>query len=228
MTLKLMTYIPLSAPGAFEPIEKMDSPFPVSFGFEPAWFSSRCGVDFSEKWHNDPYYRYESCVKMNNEMKKSFPSLKRFENYDDFATISGVYGTCLIASFFGFPLLYRKNGWPVLDPSKPLLTKEEIIKLEVNKILSSPSVENLMNQMDIMHKKWGKITGFENFQGILNNAFHLRGQDIFMDIFEDPDFVHHFFDILCQVMIGISKMVQEKQRSSGFNVDQFVTGKLHR
>lgn len=222
MTLKLKTYIPLSAPAAFEPIEKIESNFSVSFGFEPLWFSNRCDVDFSYPWHNNPYYRYQSLVKMNNEMKKSFPSLKTFHNYDDFATLSGVYGTCLMASFFDFPLLYRKNGWPVLDPSKPLMTKENIAKLNVDKILSGPGVENLIKQMDIIQKEWGKIHGFLNFQGILNNAFHLRGQDIFIDIFEDPQFVHHFFNILCELMIRVSKLVQEKQRSSGYIVDQFV------
>lgn len=223
MILKLKSYLALSAPGAFEPIQKMESNFPVSLGFEPLWFTNRCGVDFSEKWHNDPYYRYESCVKMNNEMKKSFPSLKSFQNYDDFATISGVFGVCLIPASFGFSILYRKDKWPILDPSKPLLTKDDIAKLDVDKILSSPIVENLMKQMDIIHKEWGKIRGFENFQGILNNAFHLRGQEIFTDMLDDPDFVHHFFSIICEVMIRISKMVQEKQRSSGNNVDQFVT-----
>jgi hypothetical protein len=41
----------------------------VSLGFVPAWFHQQCGVDFSETWHKDPRYRYDTLVKMKEGLK---------------------------------------------------------------------------------------------------------------------------------------------------------------
>ena len=51
--------------------------------------------------------------------------------------------------------------------------------------------------------------------------FIYEGKISLLDIFERPDFVHDFFLVICEVMIRLSRMVQERQRKSGFYVNQF-------
>ena len=82
-------------------------------------------------------------------------------------------------------------------------------------------MEELFHQMDIIEPEWGKIHAYLNWQGVLNNAFQIRGQDIFLDILDRPDLVHNFFSTICDVMIRLPKMVQERQRRSGFFINQF-------
>jgi len=221
--LKLRNHIPISGPARREPADGTESDMRVSLGFEPAWFHQRCGIDFSEKWHQDPFYRYDSLVKMKKELCKAFPSISYWsEDYkDDLATISGCYGAYVIPKVFGFPLLYEKDRWPEIDKNKEKLSIKEIEKLDVDEILSSSFVEELFHQMDIIESEWRKIHGYLNWQGVLNNAFHLRGENIFTDFYDKPALVHHFLSVITDVIIRLTQKVQKRQRKSGFYVNHF-------
>ena len=220
--LRLRNHIPISAPARREPADGTESDMRVSLGFEPAWFHRRCGIDFSEHWHKDPYYRYESLKMMKAELVKAFPTVSYLDISceDDLATISGCYGAYVTTQVFGMPLRYAPDRWPVCNPEKTLSLKE-IEGLDTEKLIQGPFVEELFHQMDIIESEWGRIHGYLNWQGVLNNAFQIRGQDIFLDIYDRPDLVHDFFSTICEVMIRLAKMVQERQRKSGFFINQF-------
>lgn len=222
MVLQLRNHIPISAPARREPANGTESAMRVSLGFEPAWFHGRFGIDFSDRWHKDPHYRYESLKIMKAQLVETFPTVSYWDvSYeDDLATISGCYGAYVIPQVFGIPLRYAPDRWPVLDPEKKL-SVGEIESLDVEELIERPFVQEIYDQMDIIESEWGKIHGYLNWQGVLNNAFHIRGQDIFLDIYDEPDFVHVFFSEICEVMIRLAKMVQARQRESGFYINQF-------
>jgi len=218
---QLRNYIPIAGPARREPVDGSETDMRVSIGFEPAWYHKRCGVEFTEHWHKDPYYRYKSLEIMKTELVNRFPAVSLWDlsRKDDLATISGIFGIYVIPSLYGVPLMYAKDRWPDMVPQKkPAL--EELEQLDTDRLLQSRFVEELFSQMDIITSEWGKIHGYLNWQGILNNAFHLRGQDIFTDFFDRPDFVHQFFSTICDVMIRFAHLVQERQRISGFHINQ--------
>lgn len=218
--LQLRNHIPIAGPARREPTDGTESDLRVSLGFEPAWFHQRCEVDFSERWHTVPYYRYETLKRMKEELLKAFPTVSYWDtsSNDDLATISGCYGAYPIPRVFGIPLRYAPDRWPVLEEKR--LSVQEIEQLEIAKILVRPLVEDLFWQMDIIEKEWGKIHGYLNWQGVLNNAFNIRGDAIFLDLYERPDFVHDFFSMITEVMIQFAHLVQERQRKSGFSINQ--------
>jgi len=220
--LQLRSHIPISAPARREAADGTESDMRVSLGFEPAWFNRKCGVSFTEKWHRSPYYRYQKLEIMKKELFTRFPSIPYWNNgyKDDLATVSGCYGAYVIPRAFGFSLSYGEDRWPRLAQQKKLSVRE-IEKLDINTILSGSFVEELSEQMEIIKSEWGKIHGYLNWQGVLNNAFHLRGQKIFVDIIDRPDFAHQFFSLICEVMIKLAQMVQQKQRKSGFYLNHF-------
>lgn len=221
--LKLRNHIPIGAPARREVANGTESDMRVSLGFVPGWYYKRCRVDFSERWHKDPYYRFQSLKVMKKELCKTFPMIDywREDFNDDLATISGCYGAYVIPLAFGFPLIYQKDRWPEINPKKPKLSDQEIDKLNPDKIINGPFVEELFGQMDIIEKKWGRIYGYLNWQGVLNNAFHLRGEQIFMDFYDKPDLAKHLFQVITEVMIRLAKMVQRRQRESGFYINHF-------
>ena len=221
--LKLKNHIPISGPARREPANGTETDMRVSLGFEPAFFYQRCGIDFSKKWHINPIYRYKSIKKMKKTLCKSFPSVAYWdEEYkDDLATVSGCYGAYVIPKVFGFPLIYGKDRWPEIDKSKAKLSVKDIETINLNDLLLNAHVEEIFKQMDIIKKEWGKIHGYLNWQGVLNNAFCMRGESIFIDFFDRPDFVHHFFNLISDVMINLALKVQKKQRESGFYINQF-------
>jgi hypothetical protein len=220
--LKLRNHIPIAAPARREPADGSESSFRVSLGFEPGWYSRRCAVDFSETWHRDPYYRRKTLIAMKAELVRAFPTVSYWDlkRTEDLATVSGVYGAYPVPHLFGVPLIYRRDRWPALHPEK-LLKPAEIERLDAKRVLESPVMEDILRQMDIIEKEWGTIHGYLNWQGVLNNAFNLRGQALFIDLYDKPDLVRRFFTVITEVMINLARRVQERQRASGFAVNQF-------
>ena len=211
--LKLRNHIPIAGPARREPADGTEPRFRVSLGFEPDWYRRRCEVSFSDQWHRDPEYRYRTLKMMKTELVRAFPGVPYWDpdNSQDLATISGVYGAYPIPHAFGIPLIYGEDRWPALDPERRL-SLEEIEKLEADKVLQSPVVEDIFRQMEIIAKRWGTIHGYLNWQGVLNNAFNLRGQEIFLDMFDKPELVGQFFTVITDVMIGLALNIQERQQ----------------
>lgn len=219
--LRLRSYIPIGAPARREPADGTETALRVVLGFEPAWFHRRCGVDFSERWHRDPYYRHDSLAAMKRELRRAFPGARQWDpdQDGDLATISGCYGICVIPAAFGLPMRYASDRWPLLDP-QGVLTVEQVERLDPSLALESPLVADIFDQMDLIEHEWGRIDGYLNWQGVLNNAFHIRGQEIFLDMLERPGLAHHLFSVICEATIRLVTMVQERQRRSGFHIDQ--------
>ena len=219
--LRLRNHIPIAGPARREPTDGSETDMRVSFGFEPAWFHRRCGIDFSEPWHKDPYYRFKSLEIMKAELVRTFPSATQWDlsRSSDLATISGVYGIYPVLRLFGIPLRFAADRWPTI-PHNFRLSVEDLERCDADALLQSPAVEELLEQMDTIQAKWGKIHGYLNWQSVLNNAFHLRGQDLFLDFYARPVFVHQLFTTICDAMIRFARMVQEKQRDSGFYINQ--------
>jgi len=215
---KLRNHIPIGGLSTREPVDGTESPLRVSLGFEPAWYHHHCGVSFTEQWHRDPYYRFEHLKKMKSRLKRVFPSIPYWDSSNREATISGVYGIGLVPGAFGMPLFYAPDRWPTLD-IRFRLSSEQIEKLDVHRVLQSPLVGDLFRQIDIIEKEWGMVFGYPNWQGVLNTAFNLRGEKIFLDMYDRPDMVHHFMDLITEVMIRMAGMVEERQRASGFYIN---------
>jgi hypothetical protein len=219
--LQLRNHIPISGPARREPADGTESPLRVSLGFEPAWFHQRCGVDFTERWHRDPLYRHDTLARMKKELCRAFPTVAYWNlNYqDDLWTISGVYGSYFIPQVFGCTLQYAPDRWPVIV-NRPALSLEELADLRIDALLSAPIVADLFRQMDIIEQEAGKIHGYLSWQGVLNNAFNIRGQTVFIDMVDQADLTHRFFALICDVMIALAQRVQERQRRSGFYINQ--------
>ena len=226
--IKLRGYIPLAAPLNWEPVTGEESSLRTLLSFTTNWFTRRIGIDFSKSYHTDPIYRFESILKMKNYIKETFPRIAYFREHDkdgyeqECATLSGVFGVCLVAMVYGLEVVYSKNDWPSINPNSHL-SIEDIRKLKTFDLSNNPVVEQLFCQMDTINKKWGKIDGYLNYQGILNNAFKIRGTEILMDMIDDPEMCDHLFAHITDTMENLIHMVQSRQRESGFNIDSMCT-----
>ncbi len=221
---RLRNHIPVGGPATREPCTGNEEDFRVSIGFTPKWFHQRLGIDFSEQWHQDPLYRYGALLQMKALLHEKFPGIDHFKpawhNGVEYscATLSGAYGAMLISLVYGLEVHYYVDNWPSTKTevhySKQQLTQLPAIDLDAN-----PAFRQLEEQMDLIENKWGRISGYLNYQGVLNNALRLRGQEIFMDMLDDPGFVKKLFEHICLTTIEVAKRVQQRQRKSGFEID---------
>lgn len=220
---QLRHFVPLSGPSTRELATGEESDFRVSLGFTPGWFRKRLGIDFSKRWHKDPMYRYETMLQMKTYLHEMFPYLDNFKLHfnekgieTSCATISGVYGTCSISAIYGLPVRFDQGGWPVTTEH---YTKEQLMKLKPISVADTPFVQELMEQMDRIEELYGTIDGYLGYQGILNNAFRLMGQEIFVEMMDDEDFAEFLFQHIYETMLEFIKLVQARQNRSGFPVN---------
>jgi hypothetical protein len=164
---------------------------------------------------------------MKQYLSRLFPSIENFLPRDedgveyDCAAINGIYGSLLISAVYGQEIHYYKDNWPQVDTSRHY-TKEQLLAVPPFDPETNPAFRALWTQMDLIAAKWGKIAGYLNyFQGVLNNAMRLRGQDIFFDIEDDPDFVKWLLNHIYETTLAVTRLVQQRQRESGFPIDQF-------
>ena len=128
---KLRGYISLAAPLNWEYATGNEPSLRTMMSFTTNWFTKRVGIDFSESYHNDPDYRFVSILKMKKYIRKVFPDVPYFREHDqdgfeqECATISGVYGVCLVAMVYGLKVIYSRNDWPAIDPASRLTPEQD-------------------------------------------------------------------------------------------------------
>ena len=218
---QLISYIALGAPAIRRP-SSVNLPFMrPEIGFTPNWYHQSTGIDFGEKYHTNPGYRKESVLKMRDEIDHRFPGNK-IGKYDKETQdlLTGLYGACSIAAIYGVPVKYEKDQWPVNE-------HVHISSGEMNDV-SSPDLSNnsffqsILKQVDWMAQNEGKVYGFMNWQGVLNNAQRIRGQELFTDFYNNPDGVKNLLDKVCITMIDAAKILQQRQKESGVEYTFFT------
>jgi len=208
---QLISYI---APGAPATRRPASGPLPFlrpEIGFTPKWYRSALGIDFGKKWHTNPEYRRETRMKMYAELERRFPGTaigRMDENPVDLLT--GTFGASAIAAIYGVPIRYDEEQWPTSEHQ--YFSEDELENLSPPDLDQNPFFRSLMEQVDYIGKREGKIAGFMNWQGVLNNAQRLRGQDIFMDMYLAPERTKHLLDCVCTTMIDAAKKLQQKQK----------------
>ncbi len=221
----LRHYIPVGALARREPVVGDEPYLRLSLGFVPRWYHDRLGSDFSEKWHLDPVYRYQSVLKMRQYLHQRFPMVPEFQprmrgaTEERCATISSCHGVMLMPMLYGRQVVYTPDGWPDSVPNQ-YIPKEELKKLRPFDLSVHPVVVQLWQQMDIIEANWGAIDGYLVEWGVLNIAFRVRGPDIFADMVDDSGFVEALFEHITQTILDLFRLVQARQRASGFPVNQ--------
>jgi hypothetical protein len=216
----LRSHIPIAAPARREAADGTEAPLRVVLGFEPRWFHVRCGVEFGERWHRDPEYRRDTLLSMRAELRRAFPGAHQWsgEEARDVNTIAGCFGVGVMPAVFGMPLHFYPDRWPHPEPGHEL-SDAAIEALDPARLLASRFVADLLAQVDAMAGRWGPVYGDLNWQGVLNTAFHLRGQQIFLDMVECPELAARLFEVITETTLRLAQTVQERQRRSGFAID---------
>jgi hypothetical protein len=215
-------YIPFASSLVWNRAQADPSPVKVHPSFSPDWFASRMGLDLGERWHTDPILRRKSFVAMAEALNVEFPDLRLG---GDSRSIKGGLSqahTCApVAALFGQEILYSRDAWP--ENRRRLLSDKEADALEAPDLGGALLVEELMHQMDTIEREWGTIGGELNYQGVLNTAFRLRGEQIFTDMIAAPERAHRVLSVVCDTTMRFADMVFARQEKSGIHKDYFVT-----
>lgn len=219
----LISYIAPAAPATRRPATG-DEPFirPV-VGFTPKWYRQHLNIDFGQRWHADPAYRRPTVLAMREDLRRRFRRtvLERYNSEEGpLDLLTGIYGTCTVAAIYGATILYAEDCWPQCGPMD--LSDEQVDTLQPPKLDENPFFQQLMDQVDWIARSEGQVVGYLNWQGVLNNALRMRGQQLLLDLFDRPDRVRRLFEGICQTMIEAARRLHARQRLTGVTVDFFT------
>ena len=225
---KLRSFVPIGGSIIWEPSDGSEGDLRPVLGFTPQWYHKYCGALLGENWHRDPLYRYESLVMMKTFLSRQFPEYGQFRLdfnekgiEESCATISAAYGIMALPLAYGIPVIYGDDRWPEAKPAF-YLSKEEIGRLKPFLPDDSPFMSELLSQIDVLYRNFGAAWGSVNYQGILNVATKVYGQDIFCEFYDDPEFAAFLLEHIARTMCTMAKTVQAKQRELGWHKDLFV------
>jgi len=219
---QLRYYIALGAPPTRTPADGTEPFMRPEPGFNPSWFQKHCHMDFSQKWHANPDYRLECYNRMSDEIRRRFPGRNIGSIIDDKPPdlITGMYGCAVVPAMFGQSIRYFQDKWPA--PHAEPLTNQQADSLSPPDLDSNEFFQGILNQLDRIEQLTGSARGYLNWQGVLNVAFRLRGQTIFMDLLDAPDRARQIFDCVTTTIIQGIKKLHERQKKAGVD-ERFAT-----
>lgn len=220
MSSRLISYIAPAAPATRRPAKGNEPYLRPEMGFTPMWFRQKLKIDFGKTWHTDPAYRKETILEMREELRKCFGGTKigQIDEPDDTPDlITGTFGAGTIAAIFGIDIFYQNNQWPNCEHK--YLSDQQADSIEVPDLDNNEFFQSFIDQVNWIGENCGTIRGYMNWQGVLNNAQRLRGQEIFMDMFSSPQRAQRLFTVVRDTMSEAIRRLYEKQKASGFEVE---------
>jgi hypothetical protein len=218
----LISYIAPGAPATRRPAAGRESCLRPEIGFTPLWYRTALGIDFGERWHTDPAYRRETVVAMRAELARRFPATRigSIDRSGPLDLLTGTYGACSVAAIFGIPIFYTADNWP--NCAHRYLDDEAVDALAPPNLDRNAFFQELMRQVDWIAAREGRAEGFLNWQGVLNNAYRLRGEQLFYDMVEAPDRARNLFECVTTTMLDAAMRLHAQQRETGVCVNFFT------
>jgi len=216
---QLRYYIPLAAIPGRRPADGTEPYLRPEVGFNPNWFHVHCGIDFSERWHEDPAYRLETLRIMAADVRRRFPDHPIggvTGDRDPRDLLTGMHGAAVMGGIFGLPIRYFPNAWPA-NAGSPL-GDEVAARLQPPDLARNEFFQAILRQVDGAAALTGSAEGYLNWQGVLNTAYRLRGETIFSDLIEEPARALHVFEVVTTTMIDAVRAFYARQKRHGFAV----------
>jgi len=149
---------------------------------------------------------YDSDLMLAGQLRGAFSIAN--SGSDGVPSIRANMGTGVLISCYGKNQLVFSDKMPWL---KKHLTKEEVIKIEPGDFNIEGDFELGLQHM----KKFNEVldgvipTYCLDTQGPLDIAHLLLGDDLFMEFYDDPKFVHHLMEISLELIIKCTEIVKE-------------------
>jgi len=193
----------------------------VVTGFMPAWWEAEYGIKFGNYFHLVPDVHRKTLARMEEILEERFGDLQNFycgDDYDDSYPIERRYGDGFIPALFGSEVCFEDaSGHPYAEC---LYLSDEMAES-----LSAPDVKNhpvIKSLLDERRGGFGRTSGELGFEGVINIAYKLRGQEMFIDMIEKPGIIHHIYEVVWETINSAVHLVREWQDPERVKPTYFV------
>ena len=198
---------------------------PVDVVFHANWWHRNYGISFDRDFFLDPKARVERERLMRAALHERFGDCGLGEK--DAAprpVIGPLHLACgfILPAAFGCRVGFSENGTP--EVATLALTDEEMLSLRPPDFEKAPFVSELVALMDTLEREFGYIEGDVDWDGIQNTALYLRGNQLFLDYYDNPGLVRRLFDVILEAKVQFVKYMKRRTGTSSISVNRIVAG----
>lgn len=186
---------------------------PVDVTFHAGWWNKHAGIDFGREFFCEPDYRVECDMKMRKILYEKFGHLGLGEKDPKPRPIMG---TDLLASGYlyseilGCEIRFFENTPPEVICAN--ISEEQIKTLEGLDISKNKVWQDTIGQFEYLQNKYKYVESHINLQGIQNIAMDLRGSELLMDYFLNPELAHKLINTCTEITIQIGKYISSMSK----------------
>lgn len=183
---------------------------PYDITFHPKWWHKNAGVSFDKEFFFDNDYRIEADIRMRRILYEKFGE---FGVGEKDPKPRPILGSDLIASGFlyseilGCEVRYSKDNPPEVICAS--LSDEEVENLEYVDLKKDPLWQKVEKSIEGLLVKFGFVDACINLMGIQNIALDLRGQELYIDYYTNPELARKLLDVCTHLAIDIGKRLYE-------------------
>ncbi len=172
----------------------------MRISFEERFWHRHAGIRFTRDFMTDPVARMEFLHTYNRVMPEKYREWGVRAAYVPQPVLPMVfgYGVATVPMILGCRVVFSEAQEPYAEPLR--FSDREVWALEPPDWTDNPVVADLEQQAEILKRKYGKCAIHINYQSIPNIAFKLRGDQLFIDFYENPELVDHLFQY-CRVAL---------------------------
>lgn len=177
---------------------------PLGVGFYPDWWKENYGISFGRDYYYDPDYRVEVGLKQQKALYERFGDVGMGQK-DPAPRPLITFGMVMLPAIFGCEIVFEEAALPWAMPLN--LSKEECAKLQKPDLANTSPMKEVLAQIDHLKAKHGHVVGDINTTGVQNLALKLRGDELYIDYFEDPEFCHELLGFCTECIAELWELV---------------------
>jgi hypothetical protein len=193
---------------------------PVEIVLAPDWWHKHAGVEFDRDFFFHPQRRVEAERKFEQVVYDRWGEFGQGEDRKRNLPLLGAVHLAagfLLSEMLGCEVEYRADAPPQVCPKR-----QNQLAIDEEAAFKSPAFRRLEKLASQLAASYGYVAGDVNWGGILNLALDLRGQDLLLDMVDQPDRVRAFFDQLSRVIGRFVEFVEAQTGSSSVSVNRNV------
>lgn len=186
------------------------------------WLYQQGGFTFEERYYFDPLFRSAQDSDINAFLQQQFPDYPLYNMESNLVQkkywhekqllVGGVQPNLIIAAALGAEFFFPIDKDADIK-TKPLQEKRALP--QPTSFFKTAFVQKLDHQIQTLQKQYPQFpvippffwdsSGRATIHGLITTAQKLRGESIFMDLFDDPQNVHDFFAWIAEVYAHLVK-----------------------
>jgi uroporphyrinogen-III decarboxylase len=197
---------------------------PVDLIFNPNWWHRSCGISFDRPFYFDRAARIANDVRMRRVLHQRYAQLGLGEPDPQPRPIIGsmhVAGGFVLPALFGAEVAFADGQAPWAR--RRGLTAGEVAGLEPPDILATAPFRELMTDLPALEAEYGYVVGDFDTDGVLNTALCLRGEDLYLDMHDDPALVRRLLYVVAETQIEMARVVRQHSGSCAIATNRMIT-----